>query len=123
MLRQPNIGRRYAMIAISFSLICVAFIIVLSVVLIKGPQTDYDPDAKNTRVVTVTGLRGEIYDRNGTLLVGNSTTYDLLYEYGAMPNTYAEINEELLYILDAVDTIDGKEKISEELFNDSTSST
>ena len=116
MLKQPDQGRRYAIIAIAFSLICSAFLIVLAVVLIKGPQTDYDPDSKNTRVITVTGQRGEIYDRNGKLLVGNSTTYDLLYEYGAMPNTYAEINRELLYILDAVEDIDGNEKISEDHF-------
>lgn len=116
MSKQPNLVRRYAIIAIVFAVICVAFIIVLSSVLIKGPQTEYDPDAKNTRVVTVTGLRGEIYDRNGKLLVGNSTTYDLLYEYGAMPNTYAEINGELLYILDAIRTVDSKDHISEDYF-------
>lgn len=116
MSRQPNIGRRYAVVAIVFAVICVAFIIVLSSVLIKGPQTEYDPDAKNTRVITVTGLRGEIYDCNGKLLVGNSTTYDLLYEYGAMPNTYAEINTELLYILDAIRTVDSEENICEDYF-------
>ena len=116
MSRQPNIVRRYAVVAITFAVICVAFIIVLSTVLIKGPQTEYDPDAKNTRVITVTGLRGEIYDCNGKLLVGNSTTYDLLYEYGAMPNTYAEINSELLYILDAIHTVDSEANISEDYF-------
>ena len=116
MSKNINVGRRYAVIAIAFAVICVAFIIALSSVLIKGPQTEYDPDAKNTRVVTVTGLRGEIYDRNGKLLVGNSTTYDLLYEYGAMPNTYAEINKELLYILDAIRTVDSREHLSEDYF-------
>ena len=116
MSKQPHIGRRYAFVSITFALICVAFTVVLSFVLIKGPQTEYDPDAKNTRVDTVTGLRAEIYDRNGKLLVGNATTYNLLYEYGAMPNTYAEINSELLYILDAIRTVDTAEHMSEDYF-------
>ena len=76
--KTPHINLRYAVIAISFSLICLAFIVALAIFQIMGPQTDYD-DA-TTRTVTVSGLRGEIYDCKGRLLVGNSTNYDLIYE-------------------------------------------
>ena len=101
--RKRNVGARYIALAFVFSFICLVFIIVLAVVQIKGPQTDYFSDDANVRRVTVSGLRGEIYDRNGVLLVGNSTSYDLIYEYGAMPESFAEVNAELLGILDAME--------------------
>ena len=66
--------------------------------------------------MTVTGLRGEIYDCKGRLLVGNSTSYNLLYEYGAMPDTYAEINKELLTILDAIERTESTHTLSDSYF-------
>ena len=116
MAKQPNIGLRYGILATVFAAVCLVFTIVLAVVQIKGPQTEYDPDSANTRTVTVSGLRGEIYDRNGKLLVGNSTSYSLLYEYGAMPDTYREINLELLGILDAMEHTENTDKLSEDLY-------
>lgn len=112
MAKQPNIGLRYGAVAAVFAVVCLIFTIVLATVQIKGPQTEYVPSNGNTKTVTVSGLRGEIYDRNGKLLVGNSTSYDLLYEYGAMPNTYKEINAELLYILDAVELTGNGDKLA-----------
>lgn len=116
MQKQPNIGLRYGVIAAVFAAVCLVFTIVLAAVQIKGPQTEYDPDDANTKTVTVAGLRGEIYDRNGKLLVGNSTSYSLLYEYGAMPNTYREINLELLDILDAMELTGNTDKLCEDYY-------
>ena len=112
--KTPHINLRYAVIAISFSLICLAFIVALAIFQIMGPQTDYD-DA-TTRTVTVSGLRGEIYDCKGRLLVGNSTNYDLIYEYGAMPDTYKEINRALLDTLTALSVTNNADKMCDDYF-------
>ena len=94
--RQPNIYARYIALALSFVLICIVYAVILFVVQFKGWLDPPVTDEKNIREVTVAGLRGEIYDCNGKLLVGNSTSYNLLYEYGAMPYTRKEINAEIL---------------------------
>ena len=116
MEKQPNIRLRYGVVAAVFAAVCLIFIVVLAVLQIKGPQTEYDPDDAKTKTVTVAGLRGEIYDRNGKLLVGNSTSYSLLYEYGAMPDTYRQINLELLTVLDAIEDTDGTDKLAEDFY-------
>ncbi len=115
--KKTNIGIRYAVIAGSFALICLVFTVVLAVVQKKGPQTHYySGDDANTRTVSVSGLRGQIYDCNGVLLVGNSTSYDLIYEYGSMPESFGEVNSSLLEILDAVEQSGETDKLSEDYF-------
>ncbi len=115
-MKRKNIGIRYIVISASFAVICLIFTIVLAVIQAKGPQTNYYIEDTNTRTVTVAGLRGQIYDCNGNLLVGNSTSYDLLYEYGAMPETYKEINSSLLQILSSLKETNQTDKISEDYF-------
>ncbi len=115
--RRPNITLRYTVLAAAFAIICFVYVIVLAAVLIKGPQTEYaGDDGTVTRTVTVSGLRGEIYDRKGRLLVGNSTEHNLLYEYGAMPDTYAEINKELLAILTAISETGNSHTLPDDYF-------
>lgn len=99
--KTANKNLRYAVIAVFFCVICLAFLIALAVVQIIGTDAEYD--SATIRTVTVSGMRGEIYDCNGKKLVGNSSNYDLVYEYGAMPETYKEINSELLATLDILE--------------------
>ena len=47
------------------------------------------------REVAVQSLRGEIFDRNGTPLVKNEYTEDVMLDYQSMPTDQAEINETL----------------------------
>lgn len=114
--KKANIHLRYFIIAAVFTVVCLAFTIVLAAVQIKGPQTDYMKDDSNTKTVTVSGLRGEIYDVNGKLLVGNSTSCNLIYEYGAMPDTYAAINAELLTVLDALEITGNEGTLCDDFF-------
>ena len=114
--KRPNIGVRYIALAGVFSAVCLAFIIVLAVVQARGPQTNYYNEDTNTQTITIAGLRGQIYDRNGVLLVGNSTSYDLLYEYGAMPESFSEVNASLLEILSALHAMGDDEKLADDYF-------
>ena len=108
---------RYVFIAAFFCVVCLIFAIALAVVKIIGPQQEYLSDGDYIiKTVTVSGLRGEIYDRNGKLLVGNATTYDLIFEYGSMPDTHNEINVELLEAIEAIEKTDNKSKLAEDLY-------
>lgn len=115
-MKKHNINMRYTVLAILFTFVCLIFTVTLLIVQAKGPQTNYYSDDKNTRTVTVSGLRGQIYDRNGILLVGNSTSYDLLYEYGAMPESFKDVNASLLEILDALEIMGDTDKLAEDYF-------
>jgi len=116
--KQPkvNLPLRYASIAAVFVALCLIYAVILAVVQYKGWKNPPFIEDKNIKTVTVAGLRGEIYDRNGKLLVGNSTSYDLIYEYGAMPNTYKEINAELLAISKAIAATGSADKVSADYF-------
>ncbi len=114
--RKSNTAARGAVLGIAFGVICLVFTAILAIVQIKGPSGAYASDSKNIRTVTVSGLRGEIYDRNGKLLVGNSSSHDLIYEYGAMPYSRAEINAELLTILDAAEQTGNADKLCRDFF-------
>ncbi len=114
--KKPNITARYIGLCVAFAAVCLAFIIALAVVQIKGPTTEYNPESDNTRRVSVAGLRGEIYDKNGKLIVGNSTSYSLIYEYGAMPADAKDVNAELLSVLRSLDTTSERDKLTDGYF-------
>ena len=94
---------RYIIIAVSFALICVVYIIsALRIQHIYGGDKNDVSEEYGTRTVTVSAVRGEIYDRNGILLVSNEYNYYLIYDYSAMSPKKSEQNEGILAILSAL---------------------
>lgn len=112
--RQKNY--RFAVLGAAFLVSCIAFVIVLAAVQIKGPSGDHSDRDLTVRTETVSGVRGRIYDRNGVLLVDNSTSYDLAFEYGAMPDTMDEMNASLLACLSALEQTGNADKRTEDHF-------
>ncbi len=107
---------RFLLPAILFVILCIVFLVVLGVVQYEGSLNPFNDDGTVTRTVTVAGQRGQIYDCNGRLLVGNVKTYDLVFEYGAMADTRKEVNEALLAIMDALRTTGNEDKLAPDLF-------
>ena len=114
--KKPNLNIRSFVLPAVFASICLVFLVLLAVYQIRGPQTDYVPGGENKRVVTVSGVRGEIYDKNGVKLVANSTTHNVVYEYGAMPDTFAEINGELVTVIQKIKDAKMEDKLSDDYF-------
>ena len=115
--RTAHISARYLVLGLVLVVLCLAFVIALGVTQIRGPQRfGKDQEEGYLRTYTVPGARGEIFDREGRLLVGNSTSYDLIYEYGAMPDTRREVNQSLLAIHEAILRTGNGDKLSEDLF-------
>lgn len=113
--KKHHIGARYLALGLIFLVICMAYVAVLLVYQLRG--TSLPPREEGyTRTYTVPGVRGEIYDCNGVLLVGNSESYDLIYEYGAMPDSRREINEALLQTMEAVLSTGNGDRLSKDYF-------
>ena len=102
MKRGFNKTARYLSITGVFLSVMLLYIVLLAIIQINGAKNKVDDGVAYTRTVTVSGLRGEIYDRNGVLLVGNSTSYDIILEYGAIPDTTSELNRSILAALEAI---------------------
>ena len=93
---------RYIIIAAFFVIVCVLYTVsAFRIQSMYGPNDEIKTDGYTTRKVPIYAMRGEIYDRNGNKLVSNVYSYSLLYDYSAMPDTYAEQNEELLGLIEA----------------------
>lgn len=110
-----NIKARYLSLLSVFALVMLVYVILLAKIQIEGSKDpSADPSIAYTRTYSVSGLRGEIYDRNGVLLVGNDTSYDLVFEYGAIPDTTAELNRSLLNVLEAIEATGNSDKLCED---------
>lgn len=114
--KQPNIPARYLALGACFALVCLAFLVALGVTQIKGAKNRSSDDGLTVRKLTVSGVRGEIYDKNGKRLVGNEESYNLIYEYDAMPDTYKEINASLLKLVSGVEATGNAAKRNEDYF-------
>ena len=112
---RPLLARRYMIPACLFIAMALTFLVLLAILQIRGSQMPYEDDA-TVRTVTVAGMRGEIYDRNGKLLVGNATSYDLIFEYGAMPDTRSEINASLLAILQGLSDTGNGDRLAKDYY-------
>ncbi len=94
---------RYLIIAAAFLLICVVYTVsAFRIHAVYGNSADIGGDEFYERKVTVSAVRGEIYDRNGVKLVGNVYNYTLIYDYSAMARTKSEQNEDILAVLSIV---------------------
>ena len=113
--KKRHIGARYLTLGLTFLVICSAYVVVLLVYQLRGSSLPPREEGY-TRTYTVPGVRGEIYDCNGVLLVGNSESYDLIYEYGAMPDTRREINEALLQVLGALWSTGNGDRMAKDYF-------
>ena len=80
---KSNNNHRFIAVAVIFCVACIAFLTVLGMRIAKGSSLT-PPSDLTVRYYTVSVGRGEIYDRNGKKIVGNSENYDFVYEYCAM---------------------------------------
>ncbi|MBQ4067374.1 MAG: hypothetical protein IJD22_07010 [Clostridia bacterium] len=93
---------RYVCIGAFYVVVCLIFVARLINIQIAGQ--DYYQESFNDgyyyRSVPIQAQRGEIFDRNGNLLVSNEYTYSLYLDAGSLTTDNDERNEFILYILD-----------------------
>ena len=97
---------RMIIIAGIFAIVCAVYLMrLVKLQIIDGPSKDNTATDGETveRQVTIQASRGQIYDTNGKLLVGNEYTYDMYLDYDAMPYTRAEWNDTLIIAAEAIE--------------------
>ena len=105
--REPNTALRFIAVMSLFAVFALIFVgrLVYFQFAAKALyETPVIADG-NVRTVKVSGERGRILDRNGTVLVGNEYTYDMQIEYGAIPETRKDAYEVYLKTLDLIETL------------------
>lgn len=107
---------RFFVLAGVFFALMAAFSVVFAVNQIKGTSGRFTDDGLTVRIETVAGERGRIYDRNGKLLVGNAAHYDLIFEYGSMPDRRPEVNAALLECIEALEVTGNADKRAKDFF-------
>ncbi len=107
---------RHIGIVVVFLLICLFYVIKLADIQSEGVAGAKDDNGHVTRTYTVAGIRGEIYDVNGVLLVGNAVNYDIVFEYGAIPDTTPELNRSILDALNAIEYTGAESCLSDDLY-------
>ncbi len=94
---------RYLIIGVFFTVVCLIYIVSAFRIqsLYGGKEFDTD-DGYRTRTVTIQAMRGEIYDRNGNILVSNNYNYSLIYDYSAKSPSVTQQNDDILAILSVI---------------------
>lgn len=115
---KDNLNRtaRYVAIGAVFLVICAFYMVKLIGIQLEGSKSEQPSDGNVIRTYTVSGKRGEICDRNGTVLVGNKSTYSVVFEYGAIPDTTAEFNRSILAALRAIDDTGNTKCLADDLY-------
>lgn len=81
----------------AFLVLCLVYLVKLGLLELNGENLWGHPkDGTTRRTVTISAVRGQIYDRNGKALVTNEYSYDLVLDYYLFPSEPAERNSALL---------------------------
>ncbi len=108
--KKKTFAHRFFILGAIFLILCITFLIYLAVTQTKGSQYYFPRSDDIIKTETVYGERGRIFDRNGKLLVGNTENYNLIFEYGSMPDKRIDVNYALLSCIDAINTTSNASK-------------
>lgn len=95
---------RFIILGVIFAVVCLVYAARLVKLQLGDSETffEYSDDNLTSYTVTVKASRGALCDRNGTVLVSDSTAYNLNFNYDTMAYDNAGINEMILLSLSAL---------------------
>ena len=109
-------SHRFLLLGIVFLTLCIAFLIYLAITQLNGAKYFFPRSDDIIKTETVYGERGRIYDRNGKLLVGNTTNYSLIFEYGSMADKRIDVNRALISCIELLNDTGNADKRAEDYF-------
>ena len=100
--RNPNLSRRIMALAAFFCVVCMIFAgrLVWLQIFARDKFAPAIGDKTLVRESVIYARRGDICDRNGTVLVTNEYTYDLVLDYYALPDTVRGENDSFLALVE-----------------------
>ena len=115
-ISSSKLSTRIFVIGAFFAVVCVVYFIRMFNIAATADPNDKIEAGRYERRVAIQAVRGEIYDRNGKVLVYNSSSYDLVFDYGAMAATHIQRNEDILKAVTALKTTGNWDKRTETSF-------
>ena len=99
-----------------FVVVCLIYAIrMVNIVANADPNERIDTETY-TRREPIQVLRGEIFDRNGKVLVYNKYTYDMVFDYDAMAASQLERNYAILNAANAIELMSKQESRTDSSF-------
>ena len=111
-------AQKYIVISSVFALICMIYIARLAFMQFDFQKTE-DLRAESdytTETVVIQALRGNICDRNGTVLVTTSYSYDIIFDYNYMSDDFVEFNRSILEVVNAMNKTQNNQYRVSDLF-------
>lgn len=99
--------------------LCVALVYIARLVnlqLVGSDNYNYISEHTVERREIIQAQRGEIYDRNGVLLVGNEYYYNILLDYGDIPADAIGFNDAILTVVHAAHRAGEADKLTKSVY-------
>lgn len=106
---------RLAVVGIIFAIVCLVFFVRMVNITVNAGPKQIRTDTYERRE-PIQALRGQIYDREGRVLVYNEYSYDMIFDYDAMAATNIERNYAILQAVNAIDSTKNSDKRVESSF-------
>ena len=103
-------------VALIFVAVCIIYFIRMVNIAANADPTKKIETGTYTRREPIQALRGEIYDRNGNLLVYNEYSYNMVFDYDAMAATQTDRNYAILQTLAVLKNTGDQDKRAETSF-------
>ena len=103
-------------IALIFVVVCLIYFIRMINITANADPSERIETGTYKRREPIQALRGEIYDRNGNLLIYNEYSYNMVFDYDAMAATQTDRNYAILQALAALTNTDNQDKRTESSF-------
>ena len=107
---------RILFVGLLFAAVCIVYFIRMFNIVATADPDDKIITDNYTRYEVIGAVRGEIYDRNGKALVYNSTSYDMIFDFGAMSGEQTERNVAILQAVHALRDTGNEQKRTESSF-------
>ncbi len=107
---------RIIFVAVVFLVVCGIYAFRMVNIVATADPDDKIVTGNYTRREPIQALRGEIYDRNGNLLIYNEYSYDMVFDYDAMAATQLQRNYTILEAVSAVKETGNSSHLTESSF-------
>ncbi|MBR6741811.1 MAG: hypothetical protein IKM09_00040 [Clostridia bacterium] len=114
--KRTNPLRYVFLCAIVFAIALVYIARLVNLQLVSSDNYNYISEYTVERREIIQAQRGEIYDRNGVLLVGNEYYYNILLDYGDIPADAVGFNEAILTVVHAAHRAGEADKLTKSVY-------
>lgn len=108
---------RILALAVFFAVCCIVYVVRMGTLELSSENIGgHKTNGTTERTVILQAVRGQIYDREGRVLVSNSYTYDITIDYSVFPKEEDKRNDIIIGVLSAMTELRGYAGYTEERY-------